>query len=114
MKLDMVRPCDNCPFRSDIRPYLRRGRSAEIAASLLDHDQCFPCHKTVDYDHDDEPEHSPDQQHCAGAMIWLSHQQMPNQWMRIMRRLGMFDPGRLDMTAPVYSTRAAFVAAEER
>jgi hypothetical protein len=61
----------------------------------------FPCHNTVNY-------HSPrkrmNESHCAGALILLEKLGRPSQMMRISERLGMYDPRKLDMTAPVFES----------
>lgn len=41
-----VKPCSNCPFRTDIDFPLRAARRREIADSLLN-DQVFLCHKQL-------------------------------------------------------------------
>jgi hypothetical protein len=98
MKYEMTRPCANCPFRNDIRPYLRPARVEEIASGA------FPCHKTVDYD--DEGEYSQGcsekEQHCAGSLILHEKMGQSHQMMRIAERLGFYDRTKLDMDSPVY------------
>lgn len=44
----VVRPCAHCPFRTDVRPYLRPERARDIAGALLAGED-FPCHATIDY-----------------------------------------------------------------
>ena len=49
MKMTKLRrPCSECPFRADRRPYLSAARAAEIADALL-RDKSFACHKTMDW-----------------------------------------------------------------
>ena len=110
MKFDLIHPCANCPFRSDIAFYLHRARKQEIANGLL-RDQTFTCHKTVDYS-DDEPRDTSSSQHCAGALIILERLERPNQMMRIAERLGLYDRRRLDMNAPVYPDFDAWIRSE--
>jgi hypothetical protein len=95
----MSAPCDNCPFRTDIRGYLRPGRVREIANSLF-RQQSFPCHKTTVPDGDDELTDGPNSQQCAGAEIFLAKQGMSTQMSRIAGRLGL-PVAELDMDAPV-------------
>jgi hypothetical protein len=42
-------PCEACPFRRDVAPYLtpERGMALAFSTRLLGHD--FFCHETVDY-----------------------------------------------------------------
>lgn len=113
MKMDLVRPCKNCPFRNDIEPYIRAARVRELERGLVGEQATFSCHKTVDYDRDDEDEpadedraYTPSEsdQQCAGAMILLMKIGAPNQLMRIYARFGGLDLDKLDMQAPVYDT----------
>lgn len=111
----MTKPCDNCPFRTDKPFYLAPGRAREIADALKG-DRHFTCHKTIDYGAAEDVERRPydaDEQHCAGATIVLWRMQAPNQWMRWAGRLGLFDPDKLDMEAPVYADLDEFVSAIE-
>jgi hypothetical protein len=62
VKYTMTTPCPKCPFRTDIRPYLRTDRAEEIADSLV-HSE-FPCHKTTQHDDDDEYVPSGSELHC--------------------------------------------------
>lgn len=58
----------------------------------------FQCHKTVDYDKDDDdPARAGDKpQQCAGLMAMLHKMGIPNQIMQVGQRLGAFDPAQLD------------------
>lgn len=96
----LVRPCAKCPFRSDIRAYLRQERVREIEDSLVRSE--FPCHETVMHDGEGDRVRSDGEAHCAGALILLEKLGRPSQMMRIAERLGMYDASRLDMGAPVF------------
>lgn len=93
MNFDLKKPCADCPFKND-KPYqkgwLGRERAIEIAETLVEKDQTFQCHKTLDLG---PKKH----QHCAGATIMLEHMGKPNQMMRIMERIGSYDPTKVDM-----------------
>lgn len=108
----MTSPCDNCPFRSDVKPYIRAARVVEIRQSLERSE--FPCHKTVEYDGDGESLRSRDEIHCAGALILLEREGQPSQMMRISERLGMYDRSKLNMDAPVYESFEAMVKAHRK
>lgn len=92
-------PCSNCPFRKDVPIYLHRERRYEIAQSIIDgHD--FSCHKTVDYDvEDDEEPNTADSKICAGAAKSILLQGGTTQMMRIAERLGMADLDRTEDSA---------------
>lgn len=111
MKYDMTKPCEHCPFRTDcLKGWLGEARAEEIAESITDLQQVFPCHKTTG-EEDDEGNHVPhaDEQHCAGAMILLEKLNRPNQMMRICERLRIYDRSKLDMKAPVFDEVEEFI-----
>lgn len=93
MKFDLTKPCKECPFRTDRPGYLRADRVEEITDALLG-GQTFQCHKTIRAGVED--------QHCAGALVFLEANERPNQMMRIMERLGAYDRNKLDMDGPVF------------
>lgn len=118
MRFTMTDPCPRCPFRTDIPPFLTRGRAQEIASSMIRHDQTFQCHQTIDYsecgeDGDGMIEHTANAQHCAGALIVLERMKLPNQMMRIAERIGSYDRRKLNRRAPVFKTMAEFIAAQK-
>ncbi len=113
MKFDMTTPCPMCPFRCDIKPFLRRDRAREISDALTRQQQTFACHKTTEFADDGESIPTADEQHCAGALIMLEAINKPNQLMRISERLGMYDRRKLAMKSPVFKSFSAFVAAKE-
>lgn len=102
MRMDLKRPCKNCPFRKDVVPFLRPARVRQILTDITVHDQSFVCHNTIDYE-EDEPVIDQQSQHCAGASIFLMQTGQPNQAMRIASRFGLFNADALDMeTVPVF------------
>ena len=102
VKYTMTTPCVNCPFRSDIPPYLRYTRVREIEDGLIN--GTFPCHKTITHDDDGEYISTDKEIHCAGALILCEKEERPSQMMRIAERLGMYDMRKLDMDAPVFES----------
>jgi hypothetical protein len=48
------KPCKHCPFRSDVKPYLHPERAAEIAYASENPYSDFTCHKTIEYDGDED------------------------------------------------------------
>lgn len=104
MKYTQVKPCDNCPFRTDVEPYISAQRIEQILETILDRQQDFTCHKGLG-----EPEEA--RYHCAGAMIFLEHMEQPNQMMRIAARFGDYSRDRLHLDAPVYTDADALLEA---
>lgn len=120
MNFDLVRPCSNCPFRSDLAFGLHpervrgilgggKGRSWWPAAS-------FPCHRTIHYGcgPDDSDVIPKTAQQCAGVMIILTRENRPNDAMQIAERLGLFDPSGLDMSAPVFEDTEAAIKGQKK
>ena len=114
MKYELKNPCGNCPFRSDVRPYLNPGRVEEIGRALVRGE--FPCHKTTvpGPGEDDDLTDTEDSQHCAGALILLEKMGRPSQMMRICERLGMYDPSKLNLDAPVFEDLKEMIDAQPK
>lgn len=92
-------PCDLCPFRNDsgrliVHPSRLRG--------FVKGEFC--CHKTGSSAEDGDICPTKNSQHCAGALIFLEKIGEPHQMMRIVGRLGLYDPEKLDMAAPVFDS----------
>jgi hypothetical protein len=105
MKYDLRSPCSDCPFRTDVRPYITVGRVAELP------DVPFSCHKTTTCKN--RRNSHPDAQHCAGSLIIHEKMDRPHQMMRIAERLRMYDRTKLNMTAPVYNSFEEMMNAHE-
>lgn len=111
----LTKPCPKCPFRTDVKPFLRRGRAKEIVVAL-DRGE-FHCHQTTvpveDDDGDEDLGAGPDTKHCAGALIMLEHAQRPSHAALLAERLGVYDRTKLDMEAPVFLSTQTFIDAQE-
>jgi hypothetical protein len=46
----MKKPCEHCPYREDIKPFLHPERGSELAFAAQNRYQSFPCHKTTESD----------------------------------------------------------------
>lgn len=121
MKFTLTKPCKDCPFRNDITPYLTEARAKEITDGILKDDITFTCHKTLDgtWEHDEDGKYTPGDGdiHCAGALILNEKEGRPNWRIRLAAFLGLFEPERLDLSAPVYDSakdmcRAHFAASK--
>ena len=91
MQFDLKQPCKDCPFikGSSTNRTLAEGRLNDIIDTIR-HDKTFTCHKTLELP-------SSEQQHCAGALVFLEREKCPNQMMRIAERFGMYDRHALKM-----------------
>lgn len=102
MKFDLTSPCSNCPFRSDTPTYLRLGRVIGILRDLTTKHKTFACHKTTGAA--GKRVLRIDQQHCAGALILVRRSVFVNKMIRLAEILGLSDPSKLNMKAPVYAS----------
>jgi hypothetical protein len=109
MKFDLIRPCKDCPFRSDIPGFLTKARVREIIDGITRGQATFTCHKTNEFD-DSGTVETKDSQHCAGALIFLERLDQPNQMMRWMERIGVYDRSKLDMESPVHTAKSMVAA----
>ena len=110
INLDLKSPCGNCPFRSDVKFHLSRARAMEFAQS----DEIFLCHKTLDYETEGGDGRGADTeltQACAGYLIMRTKEHNPGKAMIMLRLLGLFDAGELNIGAPVYASQSEFVEA---
>jgi len=98
---DLVRPCADCPFRSDgAGVMLRPSRIVEIVQAI--ERQTFACHKTTS-------RRKENWRHCAGAAIFVEKLGKRGDMLQIAARLGLYDPDRLDMSAPVWNSVEQFL-----
>lgn len=111
MKFTLKRPCNDCPFRREGGVRLYRARIREIVAGVTGNPgSSFPCHKTVQYDVEEDDEQGEldaatrDASHCAGALIFAHKQEAYPQLIRIMGRLGMYDPERLEEQDTIFDS----------
>ena len=50
----MKAPCQHCPFRRDVRPFLTTERAEDLAYNAENRYGSFPCHKTTESDDNSE------------------------------------------------------------
>lgn len=110
----MLGPCPQCPFRTDVKPYITAARARSILRSVLG-GASFHCHKTTTHDDDGETVPSRAERMCAGAVLIARKEDAlyRNQMARIAERLGAnFDEVR--ESAPVYPDAAAMICAHAK
>ena len=115
------RPCEKCPFRTDIPPFLTVARAHEIQTSIYRGDS-FWCHETVDYDRwEDDDGETADFYHagskesvCAGSIMVADLEGKPDQLTRVAEGLRQdgFDDIR-NCGVPVYESFSAWAKAQE-
>lgn len=67
----MKRPCKHCPFRNDVKPYLRYERFRDLAYATQNPYNSFACHKTTEYDENEDGEDmvvTENSKECAGFL----------------------------------------------
>jgi hypothetical protein len=50
----MKKPCQHCPFRHDVKPFLHPKRGQELAYHSHNRYNSFPCHKTTESYEDED------------------------------------------------------------
>lgn len=91
----LTKPCSNCPFRKGQGEGFKLG--VERVLDIMN-GSAFQCHKTIDYEHFDDPflRQGASAQQCAGVMSLLHRAGLPNDIMQVGERLGYFDPTKLE------------------
>jgi hypothetical protein len=95
---NIKKPCKDCPFRKDgmMLKSLGHERVGEILEGVVNGDDFFSCHKTVDYDKED---HSLTEQNnfCAGALIAIEKagSTYRNRNTRLAVMMDIYDPKEL-------------------
>lgn len=103
-------PCANCPFRTDIAPFLSKWKAMEIVRGMRERRE-FLCHKTLNYRDGVRGKQTPNTRTCAGYAVICENEGLPTLKMMIAAPMGLYDRARLNMDAPVHKTAAAFIAA---
>lgn len=71
------KPCQHCPFRSDVRPFLTNARAEELADLPQNPYSTFPCHKTTvsdDESEDGEMMCTEQTKECAGFLTMRANE----------------------------------------
>jgi hypothetical protein len=105
MEFNLVGPCSDCPFRSDINPYLKSARVLQIVGDL--ETATFACHNTTSATKPQPRSNGKFAkrivEHCGGALVAMAKSEMFGCLQQVAERLGMWDSSKLQITAPVYS-----------
>jgi hypothetical protein len=109
----MLGPCPQCPFRTDVKPFITTSRASSILRSVI-RGESFHCHKTIKHTEDGDHAPSRDDRLCAGAVIIARKEGAlyRNQMARIAERLGA-DFDEIRESAPVYADAAAMIYAHK-
>jgi hypothetical protein len=74
LNLHMKKPCNNCPYRKDVEPFVRPERMEGLMK-----DDTFVCHKTIQGEMSDRKQ-------CAGHMLLLKNK---NLYYNLAEKLGI-------------------------
>lgn len=111
-----MKPCNNCPFRADTKPFpLGRDRRQQIADALLN-DAAFGCHKTTSFDEDGIYKWTEKESPCVGAARLIENELgdvAANVAFRMAIAFKKFDRNEIDYSVPTLDTVEAFVSAED-
>lgn len=102
----MKTPCANCPFRSNVPFFLRKERAQRIANDVINGDTWFACHKTVNYDANDEGDDLANASICIGSILSIAKQHgnaMANLGVRLKVLCGEVDLSKIDDSVPVWN-----------
>ena len=114
LNFDLKKPCEHCPFRTDVEPYLTGERALEIVQSL--ERGSFPCHETTAATKA-QPRNAAgrftarEHQQCAGAMILQFNEGKIGDVLQVAERLGFFRRAEL-RKSPVFKSFRAFIEAQ--
>ena len=64
----MEKPCQHCPYRTDVKPFLTPERGEELAYITTNKYSSFPCHKTTEHDDDGNGYAVSTSKQCAGFL----------------------------------------------
>lgn len=67
------KPCAQCPYRKDVKPYLTPERGEELAYAATNPYNTFHCHKTLESD-DDDTYVGDKSKICAGFLTLQHHE----------------------------------------
>jgi hypothetical protein len=73
----MKKPCEHCPYRRDVKPYLTPERGEELAYHAQNPYNSFPCHKTTEHDDDSEDGEmlvTERSKECAGFLTLMANE----------------------------------------
>lgn len=77
----MPAPCALCPFKTSVTPFLHPERAYDIAMVASNPYASFPCHKTTEFNDDDEDEYGEaglvnrhKERECAGMLTMRANE----------------------------------------
>lgn len=107
------RPCEHCPFRRDVRPFLRNSFARQLTTELRNDMNWFACHETTGATNGKRIR-AANQSHCIGAAIVLWRDGLVNLSTRLALHLNMITMDDLQRPAPVFDTLEEFEAHHSR
>lgn len=78
MEIDFIKkPCQHCPYRVDVKPFLHPDRGGELAFLPQNKYNEFFCHKTTEYDEESDSGEMlvvQSSKVCAGFLSLMAHE----------------------------------------
>jgi hypothetical protein len=99
----MKKPCANCPYRTDVKPFLHPERGEELAYIAQNPYNTFTCHKTLSEGRDGDLFEGSNSKVCAGFLS-LQHNENGETW---------YDNDGFEPSPKVYETSYDMAAAYE-
>ena len=69
----MKTPCNNCPYRQDVKPFLHPSRGEDLAIAVQNRYNTFACHKTLEHDEDDGETFEGEKTKVCAGFLSLQH-----------------------------------------
>jgi hypothetical protein len=80
----MKKPCAQCPYRRDVKPFLTTARAEELAYHATNPYNYFPCHKTTEPGEDEEGNSdmyvTEASKQCAGFLTLMASETGDNRY----------------------------------
>lgn len=67
------KPCAHCPFRIDVKPFLHPERAEELAYAAQNPYSTFTCHKTLEYDEEEDDNFTGEESKVCAGFLTLQH-----------------------------------------
>lgn len=93
----MEKPCQHCPYRTDVKPFLTPERGADLAFATTNPYNSFPCHKTTESDGDGYCYETEDSKQCAGFLTLQAQSgELPYEDFKPSWDVIYIDPGEME------------------
>ena len=114
LSFNLKAPCRDCPFRSDIRPYLPQSTSRTVRPRSRTHDLRLPRDRSLSATQRQARPFQPSNSASLHRRLILMHKtECQGDLQQLAERLEFYDRGELRMDAPVYDTFEQMIKAQK-